>query len=274
MSAYPTTKEKTISFKDAPSGKINITKWVPPFAPVPNGFGFMGVVAEDSKTGVLQCHCCGKWYEQLPTHYSVKHKMSGEQYREKYGLLTHTALKSKRIRLIQSAVISKLQKAGKMNVGNRKNNNGKKYGFTKDNKYADNRKGKPKAMESQNRHGVCDLQIMEKILELGKKLGKTPTLVDIKEEYGGALVSIMHSRYGSYIKYCREQLHLVPNFSTHNPKYSSKKSWRDHLLEVGRQSMKEGNPIVLKKLLPTNEQRYIYRCFKSFKDYKEQLLAN
>ena len=119
MPAYKQKKQNKIAYKDAPSGFINIGKWEPPFAPVKNGFGFVGVLAEDSKTGQLQCHECGKWFEQLPTHYTQKHKMNGKQYRKKFGLLSNTALKSKRIRLIHSKVCRTSQEAGLMNLGNR-----------------------------------------------------------------------------------------------------------------------------------------------------------
>ena len=117
MPHYKHTKLKTIKYKEAPSGYINIGKWVPPFKEVKGGHGFVGVVAEDTKTGQLQCHHCGKWYQQLQTHM-IKHKLNGESYRAKYGLLSSTALKSKRIRLIHSKTCRASIKAGKMNKGN------------------------------------------------------------------------------------------------------------------------------------------------------------
>lgn len=273
MTAYKQKTKNKIAYKDAPSGFITITKWEPPFVPVTNGYGFIGVLAEDFRTGDLQCHVCGKWYEQLPTHFSVKHQMTGDSYRKKFGLFASTALKSKRIRLIQSEVISRLQKEGKMNVGNRKNKNGKSYGFTKKNKEAGNRKGIKKPIEAENRHGSCDLQIMTKIIELGKKLGKTPTLTDIKDEYGGGIISIMHNRYGSYVSYCREKLKMTPNFSNYNPKYGSKKEWREHLLLLGKEALKNKRRLTVKDFLPGNEGRYVYKYFKNWADYKNKLLA-
>ena len=268
MPVYKNKKQNKIKYSQAPSGYINIEKWEPPFAKIPDGFGYIGVLAEDSKEGTLQCHVCGKWYEQLPTHYTRKHGIDGEQYRRKFGLLVGTALKSKRIRLIQSKVIARLQKEGRMQVGN---SNG--YGFKKKNKEAGNRKGIKKAKESENRYGVCDLQIMTKIIKLGKKLGKTPTLVDIKEEYGGGIISIMHMRYGSYINYCRKYLKMTPNFSSLNPRFKNKREWREHLLGIGRTYLVKGKKLSIKSL-PVNESRYIYRYFKSFKDYKNKLLTN
>ena len=152
-----------------------------------------------------------------------------------------------------------------------RNSNG--YGFKKKNLEAGNRRGIKKAKEGQNAFGVCDLQIMTKIINLGKKLGKTPTLTDVKEAYGGGLISIMHYRYGSYIKYCREYLKMKPNFSTRNPQFKSKKDWREHLLEMGREALKNGKSLKVDDLLPVNESRYIYRYFKGFGDYKKQLLS-
>jgi len=271
MPAYKKKGITKIKYPDAPSGYINIEKWEPPFMKVKKGFGFIGIVAEDSKTGQLQCHVCGKWYQMLCGHYSSKHKLTGVQYRKKFELLSSTALKSKRIRLLQSALISKMQKEGKMNTGNNKNKNGKKYGFKKGNKESANRKGTKRAKEQQNKYGICDLQIITKIIKLGKKLDKTPTLTEIKKEYGQAMISIMHLRYGSYIKYCRTHLKMEPNFSAHNPKFKTKKAWREHLLEVGRKGLKAGKRPVISELIPMKESRYIYKYFKNFKHYKSKL---
>lgn len=270
MPKYQTKKLKTIKYPDAPSGKINIGKWVPPFDKVKKGYGFIGIIAEDSKTGQLQCHKCGKWYEQLPTHL-VKHEMSGLQYRKKYGLLMGTALKSKRIRLIHSRVCKASQEAGKMIVGNRKG-----FGFAKGNIYAGNRKGKKKAQESQNKYGVCDLQITTKIINLSNKLGKTPTLIDIKKEYGSSIIAIMYQRYGSYIKYCREELKLKPCISTRNPLFKNKKEWRQHLIKIGikiSKKLKKGEILKIKNLT-LKESRYIYKYFKGMEDFRKALTKN
>ncbi|MCR4261116.1 MAG: hypothetical protein NUV96_02190, partial [Candidatus Colwellbacteria bacterium] len=86
MPQYPTTKLNTISY-DSPSGTINISKWVPPFEPIKKGFGFVGVLAEDTGTGKLQCHICGQWYEVLTTHIFAKHKLTSSKYSQKFGLL-------------------------------------------------------------------------------------------------------------------------------------------------------------------------------------------
>ena len=115
MPVYPHLKQKTIAYKRAPSGFINIGKGEPPFMKVKGGYGFMGVIAEDVETGKLECHICGKWFAQLSTHITLGHRMDNcDQYRRDYGLFQGTALKSKRLRLIQSATIRKLQKEHKL----------------------------------------------------------------------------------------------------------------------------------------------------------------
>ena len=274
MPAYPNKKLKVMKYREAPSGKININKWEPPFMPVEGGHGFLGVLAEDNKTGELQCHICGKWFPQLSTHIIGGHKMENcDEYRTEFGLFQGTALKSKKLRLIQSKTIRKLQKEGRMHVGTKLGNKVGKSPFKKGKKnlYAANRKGWKKPVEGANQYGRCDLQIMTKIIELSKKLkGKTPSLVDIKNEYGGGIISVMHSRYGSYVKYCRDYLRMEPLRSVQNP--WTRKQWKENLLELGRKSIKKGNPMIVKKLLPVNEQRYIYKYFKNFSDYKKQLL--
>ena len=264
MPHYKHKTQKTIPYTEAPSGYINIEKWEPPFMPVKKGFGYHGIVAEDSKTGELQCHVCGKWTEMLTSHFSAKHKLTGVQYRKKFGLLTSTALKSKRIRLLQSKLITKLQKEGKMNVGNKGG-----YGFTKGNKESANRKGIKKADEAKNKYGVCDLQIMTKIIDLSKKLGKTPSLCEIEKEYGRGLITIMHYRYGSYIKYCRNYLKLTPLYSNHNPK--PVKEVKKEIIEAGNKVIKEYGKFSIGKM-PIKEGRYIYKHFKNVKNFKKYLI--
>lgn len=276
MPYYKHTTLKTIKYKDAPSGYINITKWIPPFRKVKKGFGFIGIVAEDIKSGLLQCHECGKWYQQLQTHITT-HKLNGKSYRTKFGLLSSTALKTKRIRLIHSKVCRASIKAGKMNKGNREG-----YGFQKGNKECANRKGIPKREESKNRHGVCDLQIMERIMELSRKLKRTPSLIDIKEEYGQGIISIMYLRYGSYIKYCRKILKLTPCISSHNPKFKNDTQGRKHLIEQGKISYKKnklwkkGTKMTITTLFKkeSKEAYYVGKYFKGSKDYKKKLLAS
>jgi hypothetical protein len=247
MPEYPFSKLRKMEY-DSPSGFVNIGKYVPPFEKVENGFGFKGVMIEDFKSGKLQCHICGKWLEIFNIHLINTHQINSKEYKIMFNLSQSTALRSKRLRLLQSKVMIELRKKGVK--FNRK--------FEKGNSYADNRKGKPKSLETRNKFGVCDLQVTDKIMKLAKELNKTPTLIDLKEAYGMGFIFQMRKRYPSYIAYCKH-LGFEPNISNFNPKYS-----RDYFILKGLSK----SPYL--RILTLNESRALYKHFKGgVKEWRE-----
>lgn len=239
---------------ESPSGFVNVGKYIPPFEKVKNGFGYMGVVVEDYESGKLQCHICGEWFEIFNFHLKNKHGINSNEYKERFGLSKSTALLTKKIRLKQSKVMIELNKT------NPKCFNRSHFGFEKNNKFASNRKNKPKSAETKNKYGVCDLQIADRLLKLKDKLGKTPTLIDLKEEYGAAFIFHIHKRHQSYIKLCR-QLKLEPNYSNYNPKYS-----KEYFIEKGLSNEPTH------RILTINEGRYLYKYFKGgVKEWKKAI---
>lgn len=239
MPNYPKLKSRKIKY-NSPSGYALIGKYIPPFEKNATGYGFKGVLIEDSKSGKLQCSLCGEWFEQLPTHINATHEMTGEDYKKNFGLLQSTALKSKKLRLRQSVIMQELRKKYKQC----------NYKFVRNNQFAGNRKDNPKAVESQNKYGVCKLQLMERILELKKELGKTPTLTDLKDRYGSVIMTNLSQRFGSYIELCRD-MELTPNNSNWNPKYS-----REYFIEKALSNDAEI------RIFTTNESRAFYKYFK------------
>jgi len=239
MPSYPQLTSRKIKY-DSPSGFIHIGKYVPPFEKNDTGFGFKGVVIEDFDNGKLQCNICGEWFEQMAQHLNHKHNIKSPEYKKQFGLLLSTALKSKKMRLNQSEVMQKMRK------GNKKN----RMRFEKNNLFAGNRKGTIRAVEGKNKYGVCDLQIMQKVLELREELGKTPTLTQLKERYGGAFLFHLHKRYRSYVKYCY-QIGLNPCYSNFNPKYS-----REYFIEKARGK----TPSI--RIFTINEFKALYKYFK------------
>jgi len=252
MPEYPTQKLKTISY-DSPSGKININKWIPPFEEVENGFGFVGVLAEDTGTGKLQCHLCGSWYELLTTHIWAKHEILSKDYSEMFGLFRNTALKSMRIRKIQSKVM----------LGMRKTHAKYRKKFKKGNVESGNRGGKPKAAEGQNRFGVCDLQVQDKIVKLRNKLNRTPALTELIDEYGGAFSTLIHNRYGGYLALLREY-NWTPVHSSWNPKYS-----QEYFIKVGVDAVLSGEKLIGSRIFSQNEERHVYTYFSSQKTWRD-----
>jgi hypothetical protein len=238
MPNYPKITSKKIKYK-SPSGYAVIGKYVPPFEKNTTGFGFKGVALEDFKSGKLQCSICGEWFEQLPIHLFHAHDITSPDYKRKFGLLQSTALKSKKMRLAQSVVMQKMRNSHPKHRMKFKNNN----------LFAGNRKGIVKAEESKNKFGVCDLQVMEKVIELHNELGKTPTLTDLKDRYGAGFIFQLHKRYSSYINYCNS-IGFEPNFSNYNPKYS-----REYFIEKALSN----EPSL--RIMTTNESRAFYRYF-------------
>jgi hypothetical protein len=244
MPHYPTSKVNVMRYP-SPSGQVTISKYTPPFEPVEEGFGFKGILMEDFKSGAIQCHICSNFFHNFNSHLR-KHGITSNQYREMFGLSRSTALKSKKVRLRQSQVMTELRKQKKF-----------QNSFKKNNGFAGNRKNKKNSAETKNKFGVCDLQIADRVLKLKQKLGKTPTLIDLKDEYGGAFIFHIHKRYGSYIKYCK-QLELTPRFSSHNPKYSE-----EYFVEKGLSN----EPSI--RILTSNESRAFYKYFKSVKEWRK-----
>lgn len=242
MPEYPAITSNKIEY-DSPSGFVNIGKYIPPFEEVKKGFGYKGVLVEDFKSGKIQCHICGNWFDQMARHLQT-HKINSQEYKQKFGLSVSTALKTKKMRLKQSEVMIKLNKE------NPKCFNRSHIGFGKNNSYAGNRKNKSKSAETINKYGVCDLQIIDRVLKLKGKLGKTPTLIDLKNEYGGGFILHIYKRYNSYVKFCWEN-DLEPVTSNHNPKYS-----REYFIEKGLST----EPSI--RILTTNEGRALYKYFK------------
>lgn len=240
MPNYPKILDRKIKYPSAPSGEAHIGKYIPPFEVNETGFGFKGVLVEDFKSGKIECSICGNWYEQISDSHLKKHKVTNAEYKKRFGLLTSTALKSKKMRLRQSEVMIKLRKENKNN----------RLMFKRGNSYAGNRKDKLKAEESKNKFGVCDLQVMERIEELRQELGKTPTLIDLKNRYGSGMMTLLFMRYGGYLALLRS-MGITPNFSNYNPKYS-----REYFIEKALSN----EPRI--RIFTTNEGRAFYRFFK------------
>jgi hypothetical protein len=251
MPQYPTTTQKTMPY-DSPSGEINTWKWVPPFEPVKNGFGFMGVLAEDTGSGKIQCHICGKWFEVMTTHIYAAHKMNSKQYNEKFGLFRSTALKSMRIRKIQSEVMMKMRRSHPKH----------RIKFKKGNTECANRKGWQKPVEGRNRYGLCDLQVKDKIMKMKDRLGRTPALTELIDEYGGAFATLIHNRYDGYLALLKK-MKMTPVTSSFTPKFS-----REYFINKGVNALKNGRDLIGKQILNRSEERNIYNYFSSQRNWK------
>ena len=251
-------KHTLYDYPNSPSGKIIIDKLVPPFMPVEGGHGFIGVTAVDSKTGQIQCHVCGEWHEQLGLHLWKRHEMLSDAYRAKFGLWKSSALQSERLREIRRKTMLKMRA---------EHPEKHTYKFPKGNWQAGNIRGKKHPAARANAAGVCELQIADRIKKTAERLGRTPGVTDLYEDYGGGFVGALKVRYGSHITLMK-QLGYKPLTSAHNPKYSKK-----FFLNLGVERLMrcEDDRIKLTKLFDVNEYAGIRRHFGSAARFKKAL---
>lgn len=244
-------KPEILAYKEAPSGYILTTKWEPPYV-MASGHGYQGVLAQDSLEKTLQCHLCGQWFKNLPPHISQSHGVRAAEYKRQFGLSQATALSIIEIRSKQSETMKKLNKL----------NPAATSGFTRGNIHAGNRKGHKKSAEWENKYGICEKQIMDKVLKLADKMGTTPSLIDMTMEYGSTVSYHIRRKFQSYISLCR-RLKLIPVYSSRNPKYS-----RQYFIN---KIMEAPIEMPIKDILSSNEDRAMYRYFKGgAKELKEK----
>ncbi len=160
----------TIKHETAPSGFVTFYDYKEPFTKFKEGFGYIGVLLHDTESGKIQCHFCGEWLTALPAHLHYKHDIKSRAYKEKVGLLHTTALISEKTR---ESMINKdhtnalraLTFAREKNARNRTKIN-RKYSTT--------------SAEFKNKNGTCPEQLLQRIRDKAKELGRTPTNVEVK----------------------------------------------------------------------------------------------
>jgi hypothetical protein len=163
-----------------------------------DGFGYYGCILVSLDKQFIQCHICGKLFSHLGTHVGTKHKMRAEEYRNKFLLAKTTALVSEtqrqRMKEHMLKVIQRLSPEEKKQFYLNKVQmlrNGSKL----------RRKYQPKeSLESKNKKGTCPDQLIAKIHEAHKKLGRTPSLaefIDITD--GQRYKHLIFTTFGSWL---------------------------------------------------------------------------
>lgn len=166
-----------------------------PLKKVDKGFGFYGVIAMNEEKTHVQCHECGYYYKSLNGH-TKKHKLSIDEYKDKYQLLRKSALvgeelREKRIEIYKNRkdVFKQNQKtifkkhnekvrAGKASVGR------KKYSSW--------------TLERRNKEGLCPDQLLETIRKQADDIGRTPTADEHRKYYGGRYTTAIITMYKTW----------------------------------------------------------------------------
>lgn len=179
--------KKEYEYEDAPSGFIWLINAKEPLMTFDQGFGYLGVLAYDGNDEKVQCHFCGKWYGALGRHLAKEHNMKAWEYKERVGLNQSTALISEKHRdaLVKSGLDKRLQN---LRAG------GKQSASTK---AKISRTLKALSIQNRNRTKTCPLQLLERLEDRARELGRTPTTRELP--FYEALVRT----FGSYPEACR-----------------------------------------------------------------------
>jgi hypothetical protein len=148
--------------------------------PKPLGVGYYGALSVTMDGSKVQCHICGKLFQDLSLHIMQRHNKSVVEYREDYKLAPTTALISETNREARKAgrlaynaeheidysALGKLAVKAREKAGTLNN----RWTIT---------------LETKNKRGVCPDQLIAKIQEVADELGHTPSISEFIEVTGG-----------------------------------------------------------------------------------------
>ena len=166
--------KKEIEYEDAPCGYVTFYNYKEPLMPFKEGFGFIGALVFDGKTGKAQCHFCGEWVKSLPLHIRYIHKMKAREYKFKVGLLQTTVLISEETRekMLMSASLPQALKNIKPGTYKRTKKQNNKIRKT----MLANRMN----AEYRNIRGTCPMQIIDRMQKIAKEKGDKLRMTDFK----------------------------------------------------------------------------------------------
>ena len=181
-------KTKTIiEYEDAPSGSVCFYNYKEPLIRFDNGFGYLGAVVFDESSDKVQCHFCGEWYIALGNHIHKEHNMNAEDYKRIVGLSRNTALIGEKMRakLIASGLKKRMKN---LRPG------GKHSEATKEKIRATLKENRD---EMQNLRGTCPVQLIDRLIAISKRVGRTPTTDEVP------FIETLRKVYGNYSDACR-----------------------------------------------------------------------
>lgn len=188
-------KPTTVEYEEAPSGHVTFYNYKEPLMKFTNpdgegGHGFVGALLFDGISGKVQCHLCGKWFEALSSnHLQREHSMTAKEYKKVTGLMKSSALISEKYRA--SLIANGLERR----VKNLKNQKGVKRSAAVRRKIRETLR--ENRDEMKNLRGTCPEQLIERLVEQYRKLGRTPTRRELSCEE--ALIAT----YGSMQRACQ-----------------------------------------------------------------------
>lgn len=182
-------KKFEVEYEEAPCGYVTFYNYKEPLMKFDEGHGFVGALVFDGKSDKIQCHMCGEWFDELGHHLNKEHAMRADQYKARVGLNPSTALVNEKWRanLIKNGLKTRIK-----NLRNKK-------GW----KHSEKTKAKIRATLKENRdelknlRGTCPEQLIDRLIKLYDKLGRTP----YNREMG--FYETLIKTYGSFKNACQ-----------------------------------------------------------------------
>lgn len=209
---------------------LTVKNYKEPLRKVVNGFGYIGCLSQTKDGEKLQCHICGKLFASLQLHVYKTHGIKAKEYKLRFGLAMETALmsdavrekkKENTLRWMRTFTKEEWEEHMKKRIEINKQIRAK-GGWGK--------RGKDQ-LETANKRGTCPDQILEKIKEVAKKVGRTPTLQEFINEHGGEryrhLICKVYGSWGNALKI----LKMTPKERDWKTNYKGTKYDSETLLE-------------------------------------------
>lgn len=169
--------------------------------PASEGHGYYGVIATTADREAIQCHLCGNLYKSLGQHLRG-HNITADKYKERFGLPISAALVGESRREEMQRRVFERRGGGYTGLPahlaeyNRKVQSGEirhqAHGKTS------------MSLEKRNKLGLCPDQVLEKIKDLAKELGHTPSHDEFRLHYKGRYISSIKHLHGSYLNAVRK----------------------------------------------------------------------
>lgn len=165
----------------------------PPFRKLKDGFGYEGVLMYSKSEGKVQCHFCGRLFRALNNgHLKNVHGLTAAEYKEKVGLKPNTALCGEETR-------EKLLKHGhnpnhmeELRKAQEKRRERKAKGLP------DLQSGFKMRLEKKNERGTCPDQLLDRIRDAVKRIGRVPTMEEFVRMNEGKFYGSIRNTYGTW----------------------------------------------------------------------------
>lgn len=164
-----------------------VFKAVEPYKALENGFGYQGVLLRDTQNDLLQCHICGVWKSGLAHHLRL-HKITADQYREKFELPVSCPL-------MNNKMLNRLSELGRSKEW--KERLKKATRNTTMHKNLHKRKWRSyKRLSHENKYGTCPEQLVRRYLIVADRIGHEPSDNELRKYDHAAYAAISH-KYGT-----------------------------------------------------------------------------